>query len=141
MSAILASISTSLAEILGSAIALQMLFGIPIIIGSLMVTVAVVIMLFTNSYRRVERVIITFVSIIGLSFIYELFLVKIDWPAAIVGWTVPSVPQGSLLIIMSVLGAVVMPHNLFLHSEVIQSRAIHLKGEARIKKALKYEFF
>ena len=141
MSAILASISTSLAEILGSAIALQMLFGIPIIIGSLMVTVAVVIMLFTNSYRRVERVIITFVSIIGLSFIYELFLVKIDWPAAIVGWTVPSVPQGSLLIIMSVLGAVVMPHNLFLHSEVIQSREIHLKGEARIKKALKYEFF
>ena len=141
MSAILASISTSLDEILGSAIALQMLFGIPIIIGSLMVTVAVVIMLFTNSYRRVERVIITFVSIIGLSFIYELFLVKIDWPAAIVGWTVPSVPQGSLLIIMSVLGAVVMPHNLFLHSEVIQSREIHLKGEARIKKALKYEFF
>lgn len=42
---------------------------------------------------------------------------------------------------MSVLGAVVMPHNLFLHSEVIQSREIHLKGEARIKKALKYEFF
>ena len=49
---------------------------------------------------------------IGLSFVYELFLVDIHWPAAIEGAFVPTVPQGSLLIIMSVLGAVVMPHNL-----------------------------
>lgn len=140
VSAILASISTSLAEILGAAIALQMLFGIPIVWGSVLTTIAVCILLFTNSYRKIERAIITFVSMIGLSFIYELFLVKIDWPAATQGWVVPSVPEGSLLIIMSVLGAVVMPHNLFLHSEVVQSRKINEKGENAIEQTLKYEF-
>lgn len=140
VSAILASISTSLAEILGAAIALQMLFGIPIVWGAVLTTIAVCILLFTNSYRKIERAIITFVSMIGLSFIYELFLVKIDWPAATQGWVVPSVPEGSLLIIMSVLGAVVMPHNLFLHSEVVQSRKINEKGENAIEQTLKYEF-
>ncbi|HRN15993.1 MAG TPA: divalent metal cation transporter, partial [Xylanibacter oryzae] len=55
MSAVLASISTSMAEILGSAIALQMLFGIPIIWGSVLSVAAVLIMLFTNSYKRIER--------------------------------------------------------------------------------------
>lgn len=53
-------------------------------------TAAVLILLFTNSYKRIERLIITFVSMIGLSFIYELFLVKIDWPAAMQGWVINS---------------------------------------------------
>lgn len=140
ISAVLASISTSMAEILGAAIALQMLFGIPIAWGSILTVAAVLIMLFTNSYRRMERAIIGFVSMIGLSFVYELFLVDINWPAAAYGWVVPSVPHGSLLIIMSVLGAVVMPHNLFLHSEVIQSRQINSQGKMNIEKTLKYEF-
>ncbi|WP_315566616.1 Nramp family divalent metal transporter [Hoylesella pleuritidis] len=140
ISAVLASISTSMAEILGAAIALQMLFGIPIAWGSILTVAAVLIMLFTNSYRRMERAIIGFVSMIGLSFVYELFLVDINWPAAAYGWVIPSVPHGSLLIIMSVLGAVVMPHNLFLHSEVIQSRQINIQGKMNIEKTLKYEF-
>lgn len=72
-SAVLASISTSLAEILGGAIALEMLFDIPIILGAILTTLLVIIMLFTNSYKRIERAIITFVSVIGLSFLYELF--------------------------------------------------------------------
>ena len=140
-SAVLASISTSLAEILGGAIALEMLFDIPIIWGSVLTTVLVVIMLFTNSYKRIERAIIAFVSVIGLSFLYELVLVDIDWGLAARSWVVPSIPQGSLLIIMSVLGAVVMPHNLFLHSEVVQSREYNRKDEASIRKLLKYEFY
>lgn len=141
VSAVLASVSTSMAEILGSAIALQMLFGIPIVWGSLLTVAAVLILLLTNSYKHIERAIIAFVSMIGLSFIYEIFLVDIDWPAATQGWVVPSVPEGSLLIIMSVLGAVVMPHNLFLHSEVIQSRQINTRGKADIEKTLRYELF
>jgi manganese transport protein mntH len=141
VSAILASISTSLAEILGGAIALQMLFGISIPTGAVLTTVATLIMLFTNSYKKMERAIIGFVSMIGLSFIYELFLVDVHWPAALEGAFVPSVPEGSLMIIMSVLGAVVMPHNLFLHSEIVQSREIHLEGDKRIQHMLKYEFF
>ena len=139
--AVLASISTSLAEILGGAIALEMLFGIPIVWGAVLTTVFVVIMLFSNSYKRIERIIIAFVSIIGLSFLYELFLVHIDWPLAMRSWVVPSIPEGSMLIIMSVLGAVVMPHNLFLHSEVIQSHEYNKQDEAAVQKRLKYEFY
>lgn len=139
--AVLASISTSLAEILGGAIALQMLFDIPIPWGALLTTVFVLLMLFTNSYKKIERAIIAFVSVIGLSFIYELFLVKIDWPLAAASWVTPSLPQGSMLIVMSVLGAVVMPHNLFLHSEVIQSHEYNKQDDSSIRRVLKYELF
>ena len=136
-----ASVSTSLAEILGGAIALEMLFGIPVRIGAILTTVFVCIMLFTNSYRVIERWIIAFVSIIGLSFIYELSLVHIDWGEAVLAWGTPSFPKGSMVVIMSVLGAVVMPHNLFLHSEVIQSRQWNLEDDKVIRRQLRYEFW
>jgi len=139
--AMLSSLSTSLAEILGAAIALQLLFGIPIIIGAAAAVVIVSILLFTNSYHHIERIIIAFVSLIGFAFLYELALVHVDWLAAAQSAVIPRIPKGSLLIITSVLGAVIMPHNLFLHSEIIQSRQIQAKGEARIQKALKYEFY
>lgn len=136
-----ASVSTSLAEILGGAIALEMLFDVPVRIGAVLVTVFVVIMLFTNSYRVIECWIIAFVSIIGLSFIYELSLVDIDWGEAGRAWVSPDFPRGSMVVVMSVLGAVVMPHNLFLHSEVIQSRQWNLEDERVIRKQLRYEFW
>ena len=139
-SAMLASISTSLAEILGGAIALNMLFHIPIPTGAFLVMLFVGVMLFTNSYRAIEKIIIGFVSVIGLSFLYELTLVDIDWAQAGVAWVKPCFPEGSMVIIMSVLGAVVMPHNLFLHSEIIQSRQWNREDEAVIKKELDYEF-
>jgi manganese transport protein len=138
--AVLASVSTSLAEILGGAIALNMLFNVPVRVGSVLVTIFVMIMLFSNSYKKIEKWIIGFVSIIGLSFLYELFLVKVDWIQAGISWVKPSIPEGSILLIMSVLGAVVMPHNLFLHSEIIQSRQWNLKDEKVINRQLKYEF-
>lgn len=139
-SAIAASVSTSLAEVLGGAIALEMLFKIPIKLGAVLVTVFVFILICTNSYKKIERYIIAFVSLIGLSFIYELFLIDIDWGEAASACITPSIPQGSMLLIMSVVGAVVMPHNLFLHSEIIQSRALNKKDEREIERQLKYEF-
>ncbi len=139
-SAMLASVSTSLAEILGGAIALNMLFDIPIKIAAIFVFLFTGFMLYTNSYRLIEKWIIAFVSIIGLSFIYELFLVDVNWHRAAVSWVVPSIPHGSMVIIMSVLGAVVMPHNLFLHSEIIQSRQWNREDKKLIKKQLKFEF-
>ena len=139
--AVLASISTSLAEILGGAIALQMLADVPIVWGAVLTTVFVAVMLFTNSYKKIERAIIAFVSVIGLSFLYELFLVDIDWPLAARGWVTPSLPEGSMMVVMSVLGAVVMPHNLFLHSEVIQSHEYNKRGDVSIRSKLKYELF
>jgi manganese transport protein len=138
--AVLASVSTSLAEILGGAIALNMLFDVPIKAGAVLVTIFVMIMLISNSYQKIEKWIIGFVSIIGISFLYELFLVKVDWIQAGISWVKPSIPEGSILLIMSVLGAVVMPHNLFLHSEIIQSRQWNLQDEHIIKKQLKFEF-
>lgn len=138
--AILAAISTSLAELLGGAIALNMLFQIPLKLGTVIVLAFVLLMLFTNSYKKLEKLIMGFVSLIGLSFIIELCLVHVDWGKAAISWLTPSFPAGSIPVIMSVLGAVVMPHNLFLHSEVIQSRQWNLQNEEVIKKQLNYEF-
>jgi len=138
--AVLASVSTSLAEILGGAIALEMLFDVPVKIGATLVTIFVLIMILTHSYQKIEKWIIGFVSLIGLSFLYEIFLVDVDWAAAGIAWVKPTIPHGSMLLLMSVLGAVVMPHNLFLHSEIIQSRQWNLQDEKIIKKQLKYEF-
>jgi manganese transport protein len=138
--AVVASVSTSLAEIMGGAIALNMLFKVPVKAGAILVTVFVAIMLFSNSYKKIEKWIIGFVSIIGLSFLYELYLVDIDWVKAGVSWVTPTIPQGSMLLIMSVLGAVVMPHNLFLHSEIIQSRQWNLQDDKIIRRQLKFEF-
>jgi manganese transport protein len=139
-SAMAASVSTSLAEIMGGAIALQMLFGVPLRLGAMLTTAVVLYLILSNTYRRLEKWIISFVSLIGLSFIYELKLAPVNWGAAASGWVVPALPQGSMLVVMSVLGAVVMPHNLFLHSEIIQSRQWNLEDEKVIKKQLKYEF-
>ncbi|MEI6455653.1 MAG: Nramp family divalent metal transporter [bacterium] len=136
-----ASVSTSLAEILGASVALNMLFNIPIPAGAILTFAFVLIMLLTNTYRKIEKFIIAFVSIIGLSFLYELTLVHIDWVQAGIGWVKPTIPQGSIIIVMSVLGAVVMPHNLFLHSEIIQSRQWNLEDEKIIKRQLDYEMF
>lgn len=138
--AVVAAVSTALAEILGGAIALNMLLGLPLKLGAIIVLVAVLWMQFTNSYKKIEKIIIAFVSVIGVAFIFELALVNIDWSAAVMGWLTPSFPEGSMPIIMSVLGAVVMPHNLFLHSEIIQSRQWNLQDDKVIKKQLKYEF-
>jgi len=141
VSAMGASVATSFAEILGAAVALDMLFNIPLPAGAFMTFIFVMVLLLTNSYSRVEKFIIAFVSVIGLSFLYELKLVDIDWVSAGIGWVKPSLPQGSIIIVMSVLGAVVMPHNLFLHSEVIQSRQWNLEDEKVIRKQMDFEFF
>lgn len=139
-SAVLAAVSTALAEILGASIGLNMLFGLPLNIGATLMTAVTIYMLFSNSYRRLEKWIIGFVSIIGLAFLFELSLCELQWKSALISWSVPSIPEGSLPIVMSVLGAVVMPHNIFLHSEIIQSRQWNLEGEEIIKKQLGFEF-
>ncbi|URZ05357.1 Nramp family divalent metal transporter [Clostridium felsineum] len=139
-SAIIASISTAMAELLGGAIALNMIFKLPIKLGTLIMLTLVIWMLFSNSYKKLEKLMIGFVSIIGLSFLFELLLIKIDWNTAVVSFVKPTFPKNSMPIIMSVLGAVVMPHNLFLHSEIIQSRQWNLEKEEVIKRQLRYEF-
>jgi manganese transport protein len=148
-SAVVACVSTALAELLGAAIGLDMLVNLffhrhlPLQIGVLLSAIFVFWMLFSNSYRKVERWIIGFVSLIGLSFLYEVFAAKVQWDQVAyfaVMPNFPSYPLGAVALVMSVLGAVVMPHNLFLHSEVIQSRQWNLQDESVIKRQLNYEF-
>lgn len=139
-SAWLACVATMMAEVLGGGIALQMLLGLPVRLGAAIVAAASAALLLTNSYRRVERWIIGFVSLIGISFLAEIAMVRVDWASAAVGWVVPSMPAGSAAIVVSVLGAVVMPHNLFLHSEVIQSQHFEGQGDAVIRERLDHEF-
>lgn len=139
-SAVLASAATALAEVLGGAIALSMLFHLPLMLGSVLMVIVCGTLLWTNSYEKLEKVIVAFVSLIGISFLIELYFVDVDWSAAATGWVTPVLPEGSLIVVMSVLGAVVMPHNLFLHSEVIQSRHWNLEDADTIRHQLRYEF-
>jgi len=138
--AVLAAISTGLAEMLGGAIALDMLFGVPIRVGAFAMLALTLYLQFSHSYKKVEKIIICFVSLIGAAFMVEVGLVPVDWGAASRGWVVPEIPMGAMPIIMSVLGSVIMPHNLYLHSEVIQSQEFHLKSEATIENRLKTEY-
>lgn len=141
ITAILASVSTAVAEVLGGALGLQMLFHLPLQIGAILTGGLVIFFLFNNGYKKIEKVIIGFVSLIGLSLLFELLVIpKINWGAAAQGWVLPHMSVASLPIIMSALGAVVMPHNLFLHSEVIQSRQFNLEDETVIKTQLRFEF-
>ena len=90
-SAYLATIATAMAEVLGGAIALQMLFGLPVRAGCVIVAAVSMAMLMTNSYKHAERWIIAFVGVVGLSFLAELALVKVDWPQAAASWITPRV--------------------------------------------------
>ena len=67
-------------------------------------------------------------------------MVNVDWAAAGIGWVDPKVPNESMLVILSILGAVIMPHNLFLHSEIIQSRQFNTQDPSVMKRQLRYEF-
>lgn len=140
VSAVVAAIATAFAEVLGGAIALQMLFNLPLKLGATLTAFVAGALLLWNSYQRLEKLIAGFVSLIGLAFIFELCLVDTHWVAAAKGWVTPSLPQHAMVIIMSVLGAVVMPHNLFLHSEVIQNREWHTQGETAVVSHLRYEW-
>jgi len=140
-SAMLACVATALAELLGAAIGLNMLTGLPLIVGAILSALFSAWMLFSKNYQRLEKWIMGFVSLIGLAFVFEICLADVAWVQTFTGWVKPAFPVGALPVIMGVLGAVVMPHNIFLHSEVIQSRQWNTQGDDVIQKQLKYEFF
>jgi len=139
-SAMIACIATALAELLGAAIGLNMLTGLPLVAGAVFSALFSAWMLFSKNYQRLEKWIMGFVSLIGMAFIFELWLADVAWAQTLTGWVTPTFPVGALTVIMGVLGAVVMPHNIFLHSEVIQSRQWNEQGDDVIQKQLKYEF-
>lgn len=119
-----AVMATDLAEVLGGALGFNILFGIPLLIGALL-TVAVVIGVLWLShwgFRRVEQVIIGLVSVIGLVYVYETVLIHPNLGVILPHLFIPHFSAGSILVAVSILGATVMPHNVFLHSHLAPQR-------------------
>jgi manganese transport protein len=123
----LAIAACDLAEVIGSAIALQLLFGIPLVWGCIItvVDVLVVLLLQNKGFRYLEAVVITLILTIGSCFAVELYLARPDVGGLVVGL----VPTAELLrnpamlyVAIGILGATVMPHNLYLHSSIVQTR-------------------
>jgi manganese transport protein len=117
-----------LAELVGSAIGLQLLFGIPLVWGVCITALDVIMVLFLQGkgFRYIEALVITIIAIIGGCFIAEMIFAKPDAGGVLLGY-VPSLEilqnQGMLYIAVGILGATVMPHNLYLHSSIVQTRA------------------
>ncbi len=120
----IAVVATDLAEVLGGALGFNILFGIPLFVGALM-TVGVVIGVLWLTYwgfRRVEQVIIGLVSVIGLVYVYETALIHPNLGVILPYVFIPHFSSGSILVAVSILGATVMPHNVFLHSYLAPQR-------------------
>ena len=130
-----------LAEVIGMAIGLNLLFGLPLIWG---VSIAlldtfVILYLQNKGIRYIEMFILSLVFIIGACFFVELFFAKPDLKSIGLGF-IPSMPDsGALYIAIGIIGATVMPHNLYLHSALVQTRQ-HTNTPEGIKQALKYNF-
>lgn len=139
-SIMLACIATALAEFLGASIGLTILFRFPLSLSALISGSITLILVTIQKYEQTEHLIISFVSIIGFCYLMELFLVKPDWGEAVRATVIPFIDSSSIFIAMGMLGAVVMPHNLYLHSEVIQRRNWYASTPKRKKQLLRYEF-
>ncbi|HHQ47625.1 MAG TPA: iron/manganese transporter [Acidobacteria bacterium] len=130
--------ATDLAEVIGSAIAFNLLFGIPLLWGVIITTFDVILLLALSSFgiRKLEALVLSFVGTIGIAFLIEVFLARPDWHGLIRGF-VPSLPDsGALYIAIGILGATVMPHNLYLHSSLVQTRRFG-RSPRELKQALR----
>ena len=138
----LAIAACDLAEVIGSAIALQLLFGIPLIWGCLitMADVLIVLLLQKKGFRYIEAVVITLISTIAVCFLVEMIVSKPDMGGVLAGF-VPRLEilhnSGMLYVAIGIIGATVMPHNLYLHSAIVQTRKFERTPVGR-REAVKY---
>jgi manganese transport protein len=130
-----------LAEVLGMAIGLQLLFGLPLIWGVSLTVLDTLLLLVLQGYgmRKIEMFIVTLVIIIGGAFLVEMILAKPHIGELVKGF-IPSLPNDqALYIAIGIIGATVMPHNLYLHSSLVQTRRIN-NSVPGIWSAIKYNF-
>ncbi|MFN2473224.1 MAG: Nramp family divalent metal transporter [Sphingomicrobium sp.] len=135
-----AIIACDLAEVDGSAVALNLLVGIPLVWGVIVtgLDVLLLLLLINLGFRKLEAVVIALVTTIALCFAYSIFLARPDWTAVALGTVIPSMPNtAALLVSLGILGATVMPHNLYLHSSIVQTRAFG-RNPADMKAAIAY---
>jgi len=137
----IAIIACDLAEIIGMAIGLNLLFGIPLIWGICITAVDTLLLLFLlkKGMRSMEVFIVSMVFIIGISFLFEMFIVEPELKEIAKGLIPSSLDGSALYIAIGIIGATVMPHNLYLHSSLVQTRKIE-KTSSGIKEALKFNF-
>lgn len=135
---VLACVATDVAELLGGAIGFKLLFGMPLWMGALVTVFLEVFLIVSQRYHRLEKIIIGFLGIIALCYVIEIGIVKPDWMVLAPAIVIPKINSSSIYIAMGILGAVVMPHNIFLHSNVIHSRKWGISPDEK-KKLLSYE--
>jgi manganese transport protein len=125
-------VACDLAEVLGGAIGINLLFGIPLLWGVIITGFDSMLFLAIQSLgvRKFESFILSLISVIGLCFVCEIYWSTPHWGEIARGF-VPSIPEGSLYIVMGIVGATVMPHNLYLHSALVQSRAYDTSPEGK----------
>jgi manganese transport protein len=119
---VLACVATDVAELIGGAIGFNLLFNFPLWLGALVTVLLEVFLIVSQRYHRLETIIIGFLAIIGICYLIEILIVNPDWAVIAPSIIIPKVDRTSIYIAMGILGAVVMPHNVFLHSNVIHSR-------------------
>src|SRR6516165_3855218 len=132
----IAAMATDLAEFLGASIGLSLLFGMPLLSG--MAATAILtyaILMFGGSrFRRIELSIGAFVAVIGICYLIEVLIVPVDWGAAARGMITPQIADGdALMIAVGIVGATVMPHAIYLHSGLTQSRMMLFSDEERAR--------
>ncbi|MBX9733403.1 MAG: Nramp family divalent metal transporter [Chitinophagaceae bacterium] len=135
----LAIAACDLAEVLGMAIGIHLLTGLPLLWGTVITVLDTFLFLLLQRYgiRKMEAFIIALVAIIGLSFLIEILLAKPPLVEVAKGFMPSGLNDGALYIAVGIIGATVMPHNLYLHSALVQTRKIS-KDDIGIKRAIKY---
>jgi manganese transport protein len=133
LSAEAAAMATDLAEFLGAAIGMRILFGLDLLPAALLTAVVSFALLAIQRYGHVgyERVIMAFVAVIGAAFVVELFIAKPDPAGILRGMLVPHLPASAVYVAVGMVGATVMPHVVYLHSGLVQHRNRILQGESR----------
>ncbi|MGB9003504.1 MAG: Nramp family divalent metal transporter [Nitrosotalea sp.] len=138
-----AAAATDLAEYLGTVIALNLLFGVPMIYASIFgaFDVILILTLTTRKFRIIEQMFMLFVSVIGIGFFYELFLAKPDLPSIAYHSVMPMFDNsGALMIAVGIIGATVMPHALFVHTSLTATK-MHDKSLDERRKARKLHLY
>ena len=137
-SVIISCIATDVAELLGGGIGFSLLFGFPLWIGVILTLLIKAFLLVSQRYHRIEKIIVGFLGIITLCYIFELWIVNPDWSEIAPRLVIPTIGKNSIYIALAILGALVMPHNIFLHSNIIHSRKWGVSEEEK-KDLLRYE--
>jgi manganese transport protein len=137
----LAIAATDLAEVLGMAIGIKLLTGLPLMYGTIITVTDTFLFMLLQRYgmRKMEAFIFVLVATIGGSFLAEMIIAKPDLASAVKGLVPSALSPGALYIAVGMIGATVMPHNLYLHSALVQTRKIE-RTSAGIKKSLWYNF-